>query len=99
MNHSFRVQNYQYGASDLGTITVNGAVAQRYRGTVGTGSGSTGYFKNYTYDQRMKYQSPPFFLNPIDSAWQIVTWVECKGTSNGAASPRLASNRPAPRWR
>jgi hypothetical protein len=20
----------------------------------------------------------------VDSAWQIVTWVECKGTSNGA---------------
>ena len=84
VNHSFRVQNYQYGASGLGTITVNGAIAQRYRGTVGTGSGSTGYLKNYNYDQRMKYQSPPFFLNPIDSAWQIVTWVECKGTNNGS---------------
>ncbi len=47
-------------------------------------AGTSGYLKDYTYDQRMKYQSPPFFLNPIDSAWQIVTWVECKGTSNGS---------------
>ncbi len=83
VNHSFRVQNYQYGDNTLGTITVYGAIAQKYRGTVGT-NGNSGYTKTYTYDQRMKYQSPPFFLNPIDSAWQIVTWVECKGTSNGA---------------
>jgi Tfp pilus assembly protein PilX len=82
VNHSFRVQNYQYGDNTLGTITLYGAVAQKYRGTVGTG-GTSGYLKAYTYDQRMKYQSPPFFLNPVDSAWQIVTWVECKGTSSG----------------
>ncbi len=83
VNHSFRVQNYQYGDDNtLGTINVYGAIAQEYRGIVGT-TNTSGYLKNYNYDQRMKYQSPPFFLNPIDSAWQIVTWVECKGTSNG----------------
>jgi hypothetical protein len=27
------------------------------------------------YDQRLKYQSPPHFLNPAAAAWQIVTWV------------------------
>ena len=83
VNHSFRVQNYQYGDDGtMGTINLYGAGAQRYRGPVGT-AGSTGYLKSYNYDTRMKYQSPPFFLNPLDSAWQIVTWTECKGTSNG----------------
>ncbi len=55
---------------------------------VGTANNS-GYLKNYSYDQRMKYQSPPFFLNPIDSAWQIVTWVECKGTQQRRDPERL----------
>ena len=47
-------------------------------------SGSSGYTKSYTYDQRMKYQSPPYFLNPVAAAWQIVTWIECKGSSSGS---------------
>ena len=76
--HSFRVQNYAYGVDDpLGAITVNGAIAQKYRGIVGL-IGASGYTKNYSYDQRLKYQSPPRFLNPVASAWQIVTWVEQK---------------------
>jgi hypothetical protein len=74
--HSFRVQNYAYGQDNpLGQITVNGAIAQRYRGIVGL-IGTSGYTKNYSYDQRLKYQSPPKFLSPVASAWQIVTWVE-----------------------
>ena len=36
VNHSFRVQNYNLGAP-LGTLNVLGAIAQRYRGAVGTG--------------------------------------------------------------
>jgi Tfp pilus assembly protein PilX len=75
VNHSFRVQNYQYGEDNLGSITINGAIAQRYRGAVGT-INTSGYGKNYNYDQRLKYQSPPRFLQPIAAAWQIVTWIE-----------------------
>jgi hypothetical protein len=80
--HSFRVQNYQYGlGSTLGTMTLFGAIAQKYRGIVSTfntsnGSIITGYAKNYVYDQRLKYDSPPKFLNPVASAWQVVTWSE-----------------------
>jgi len=82
VQHSFRVQNYRYGlGSTLGNLTVFGAIAQRYRGIVGTFSGgviSSGYAKAYSYDQRLKYDSPPKFLNPVASAWQVVTWAECK---------------------
>ena len=35
INHSFIVDNYDCG-SPLGTLTVNGAIAQKYRGAVGT---------------------------------------------------------------
>jgi hypothetical protein len=74
LRHSFMVDNYNCG-STLGTLTVNGAIAQKYRGPVGTGSGGTaytGYVKNYVYDDRLRYRSPPFFLNPVDAAWGVV---------------------------
>ena len=49
VQHSFRVQNYAYGEDNLGTITINGAIAQKYRGIVGT-INTSGYGKNYNYD-------------------------------------------------
>jgi hypothetical protein len=71
IQHSFIVDHYDCGAS-LGTLTVNGAIGQKYRGAVGTfGSSNTGYFKNYTYDDRLKYVSPPHFLDPVESAWRV----------------------------
>jgi hypothetical protein len=92
--HSFGVQNYQrgpaftgYGAS-AGALTVYGAIAQQYRGAVGTFSGTTvttGYSKNYSYDNRLKYDSPPKFLNPVASAWQVVTWAERAGAYPASA--------------
>ena len=63
LQHSFIVDNYNCGR--LGTLTVNGAIAQKYRGPVGTGSGgtlATGFLKNYWYDDRLRYRSPPYFL-------------------------------------
>jgi type II secretory pathway pseudopilin PulG len=72
--HSFVVDNYECGAP-VGNLTINGAIAQYYRGTVGTGSGttiSTGYAKNYVYDDRLKFRSPPNFLDPIETRWEIV---------------------------
>jgi hypothetical protein len=86
--HSFIVQNYSDGAP-LGDLIITGAIAQRYRGPVGTFGGSginTGYAKDYVYDQRLSYQSPPHFLDPVAAAWQVVTWAE--------RPPALAWNAP-----
>jgi hypothetical protein len=81
LNHSFRVQNYIYGnTSNLGTLNVTGAIAQKYRGLV-TVIGSTGYGKNYVYDTRLKTLSPPKFLDPVESAWQPVAFAELKPQS------------------
>lgn len=68
--HSFTVDNYNCGAS-LGTLTVNGAIAQKHRGIVGTGGG-TGYIKSYNYDDRLKYRSPPYFLDPVQASWRVL---------------------------
>jgi Tfp pilus assembly protein PilX len=72
LNYSFIVDNWYCGAF-LGNLTVNGAIAQKYRGIVGTFGGSdTGYKKNYVYDDRLKYREPPHFLDPVQTAWRVV---------------------------
>jgi hypothetical protein len=69
LNHSFIVDNWGCGAN-LGRLNVEGAIAQYYRGPVGT-SGGTGYLKNYTYNRRLRYREPPFFLDPQQASWRI----------------------------
>jgi hypothetical protein len=78
VQHTFIVPFYYAGSGD-GTLTVDGAIGQRFRGPVGTFSGSnivSGYSKGYTYDSRLKYLSPPRFLNAVQAAWQVSTWGE-----------------------
>ncbi|MHB8264260.1 MAG: hypothetical protein ACYDGY_11070 [Acidimicrobiales bacterium] len=85
LNHSFMVANYTAGYS-MGTITIYGAIAQKFRGPVGEfGSSSTGYNKNYNYDYRLFYLSPPHYLNPANQVWHKVTFTEipyCKATAS-----------------
>lgn len=69
INHSFIVDSYNCG-SQLGTLKVHGAIAQKYRGAVGT-SGGTGYLKNYEYDERLHTIAPPSFIEPVESDWVI----------------------------
>ena len=55
LQHSFIVDNYPCG-TELGTLTVNGSIAQRFRGPVGTtrhDGTRSGYVKNYQYDDRL----------------------------------------------
>jgi hypothetical protein len=78
LGHVFTVDNYQCG-DPLGDLTVIGAIAQKYRGPVGTYSGNTpvtGYSKKYVYDDRLKFRSPPHFLAPVQSAWRVVRSTE-----------------------
>ena len=31
-----------------------------------------GYAKDYWYDDRLRYRSPPYFLDPVVAAWRTV---------------------------
>lgn len=82
LKHSFFVQNWSQGAP-LGTLTQNGTIAQEFRGAVGTFSSNpvslvSGYAKSYTYDTRLAYLTPPYFLDPILSAWRKLSFAEMK---------------------
>lgn len=69
IDHSFIVDHYDCGSS-LGTLTVKGAISQKFRGAVGT-TAPTGYTKSYEYDDRLRYMEPPNFLDPVEPAWHI----------------------------
>jgi hypothetical protein len=86
VSDSFVVENFNQG-SQLGTLNVFGGIYQRYRGAVGTGSGScsggTGYCKGYTYDTRLPFNDPPpFFLDPVTAAWRIANQSEQSGSNS-----------------
>jgi hypothetical protein len=71
LQHSFMVDNYTVGSSNpQPELTVHGAIAQRYRGAVGQ-VGSTGYLKNYHYDDRLKVILPPYLFSISTAGWEI----------------------------
>ncbi len=77
LQHSFMVDGY-YCGSPLGTLTVKGVIAQKFRGPVGRGGSSptNGYIKNYVYDPRLQFRAPPHFLDPVESAWRVWRYTE-----------------------
>ena len=79
LGHSFIVQNYDEGAQ-LGTITINGVIAQKWRGPVGT-SGGTGYLKGYGYDTRLQYASPPYVQDITETPYRVSQWAEIQNPS------------------
>ncbi len=84
VGHSFVVQNYGRGGPQ-GTLTVNGAIAQEFRGIVS--GGNNGYVKNYNYDARLRYIAPPKFLSPVSTSYGISVLVEVKTAMNADGSP------------
>jgi len=83
IKHSFIVDNYDCGVK-LGELTVNGAIAQLYRGTVGQGGASgKGYLKDYNYDDRLAVAQPPYLFDIASSNWHIERETLC--VVNGTA--------------
>lgn len=79
LNQSFIADNWHCGG-DLGDLRVRGAIIQKYRGAVGHLSSAigtwSGYDKEYSYDSRLRYRSPPKFLDPVQASWRIQTYNE-----------------------
>jgi hypothetical protein len=81
VQHSFIVDNYDCGQhSNLDDLIITGAIAQYYRGTVGTGGGggaSTGYLKDYNYDDRFAVAQPPYLFNIASASWHVARETLC----------------------
>ena len=88
VSHTVQVQNYDLGGY-LGSLNVLGAIAQQFRGPVGT-SGSThagtGFDKGYTYDLRLKYIAPPKFLQAVSTTYGVTQYTSVKPSFNADGS-------------
>lgn len=74
VKHSFGFERYDEG-SKKGVIHAHGSIIQRFRGPVGLVN-TTGYSKDYNYDERMLYSEPPHFINPLNTGFGIAKWEE-----------------------
>lgn len=75
LQHSFLVNNWTLGSAE-GTLTVYGSIDQDWRGAVGTFNGESmvsGYSKDYDWDSRLMYVTPPFYLTPGTPSWGLVS--------------------------
>ncbi len=80
--HSWIVDNFDCGAR-LQNLTVNGAIAQYSRGPVAI-TGTTGYLKHYTYDNRLHVTLPPYLFDIANSGWHVVRETLCVPGGSGA---------------
>jgi hypothetical protein len=87
LNHSFMVDNYGCGVTP-GQLSLHGAIAQYYRGAVSTGAGSpsTGYAKNYNYDDRLASILPPYLFDISNSGWHVSRETLCVPPGQGSNS-------------
>jgi hypothetical protein len=96
IQHSFIVDNYDCGdAADVNYLHVTGAIAQNFRGTVGTGGSqgaSTGYLKDYNYDDRFTVAQPPYLFDIASSTWHIARETLCVPSST---TPGTGCDAPA----
>jgi hypothetical protein len=86
--HTVIVQNWDKGTR-LGSLHIKGSMAQLFRGPVGTGDGTTGYLKDYNYDERLTYTTPPKFLMPISTVFGI-TQMEGSAAAYGPSGAPLS---------
>lgn len=89
LKHSFMVDEYDCGAT-LGTLTINGAIVQNFRGAVGTvdsnGNIYTGYLKDYTYDDRLAYLLPPYLFDISTGGWEVDRETLCDPGGSSSAT-------------
>ncbi len=78
--HSFFVDNYDCGGSHQGQLTVQGAIAQQFRGIVGQ-VGSNGYLKNYSWDPRLGVILPPYLFDLQATEWTVYRESLCQGSA------------------
>ena len=85
VERTMEVQNYDRGGN-RGTLEINGAIAQKFRGIVR--EGNNGYAKAYNYDPRLRYTAPPKFLSPTTTTYGINVWIETERAFNADGSAR-----------
>jgi len=97
LQQSFAVNNWSAsgprfggGPSVEGTLTIYGSIQQNSRGAVGTFGGGgiqTGYSKDYNFDPRLAFYSPPYYLTPGTPSWNLDSSAESYQGSEPSCPP------------
>ncbi len=101
LKRSLSLQNYRHGDPLTGTFTLSGAVASPFNGVTAelvNGVVDSGYgTKTLSYDTRLTYLVPPFFIEPDQSAWRQDLWREIDNPPFcvGAETPQVDRCLPA----
>ena len=90
LNGSFGNQNYNVGAA-LGGMYLNGSDVAEFRGPFAI-SGVTGYTKQFSYDTRLAYLSPPDAVTASTDNWFPAGWVNCGGVNLSASTTPACPN-------
>lgn len=73
----FGFESYDSAFAYKGNITLFGSLSQNTTGNLSSDSIlADGYERVYIQDPRMKTMSPPHFIDPADSGWQMANWSE-----------------------
>jgi hypothetical protein len=83
---SFGVENWGT-TPQSGNANLNGSDLSEFRGPFGY-VGSSGYYKEFSFDQRLAYVTPPHILPAGVPLWQQTNFVLCPG-SNGTNCPQI----------
>ena len=73
---------YNYGLGIMKEdVFMFGSMIQKTRGafaSVNSSSGDklNGYGREFEYDPKLYYQTPPFFIEPVEAGWEVNTWRE-----------------------
>ncbi|HEY3941402.1 MAG TPA: hypothetical protein VGL60_02860, partial [Acidimicrobiales bacterium] len=82
LNHSFLVNSEglidssgnSYGIGNFeGNLVVYGSIDQDWRGPIGITGDTSGFDKDYDWDSRLEYVTPPYYLTPGTPAWGLAS--------------------------
>ena len=75
LTRSFIVDNFFCG-DEQGTSSSRARSLRSTTGRSVTSPPHAGYEKVFTYDEQLRYRSPPHFLDPVNAQWHVRTFSE-----------------------
>jgi hypothetical protein len=99
-------EDWDIGPNTAGGAYVQGTDVSFMRGPFGLG-GTSGYSKEFSYDSRLTYLTPPSMIDIADLTWESNSFVNCGSVNDGAypfpgvtppATPTIAQLCPGLDW-
>lgn len=90
---SFADEDWDLGPNNAGSAWLQGTDISFMRGPFGLG-GQTGYYKEFAFDQRLGYLTPPSMIDITDLTWSANSFVNC-GNIDDETVTNPAGTNPA----